>query len=68
PAVMLLNFGSSVLRAFGNSKTPLYSVAISACLNVVLDLLFVKVFGFGVQGAAWATVIAQFCAGLFCIF
>ena len=67
PAVMLLNFGSSVLRAFGNSRTPLYSVAISAGLNVILDLLFVKVFGFGVQGAAWATVIAQLTAGIFCV-
>lgn len=66
PAVMLLNFGSSVLRAFGNSRTPLYAIAVSATLNVVLDLLFVAVFGFGVQGAAAATVIAQLAAGLFC--
>lgn len=68
PAVMLLNFGSSVLRAFGNSKTPLYAVAISACLNVVLDLLFVAVFDFGVEGAAVATVMAQCIAGLFCLY
>ena len=68
PAVMLLNFGSSVLRAFGNSKTPLYAVAISACLNVALDLLFVAVFDFGVQGAAVATVMAQCIAGLFCLY
>ncbi len=67
PAVMLLNFGSSVLRSFGNSKTPLYSIVISASLNIALDLLFVRVFQWGVQGAAIATVIAQLCAGVFCI-
>lgn len=68
PATMLMNFGSSVLKAFGNSKTPLYAIAVSATLNVGLDLLLVSVFDFGVGGAAFATVFSQFAAGLFCIY
>lgn len=67
PAVMLMNFGSSVLRAFGDSRTPLVAVALSAGLNVALDLAFVAGLGTGVAGAAAATVIAQLAAGLFCL-
>lgn len=51
---------SSILRALGDSKTPLIFVIIACGVNVVLDLIFVVVFRRGVQGAAWATVIAQF--------
>ncbi len=68
PAVLLLNFGSSVLRAFGDSKTPLFAVGVSATVNIVLDLLFVRVFSFGVAGAASATIIAQLLAGIYCMY
>ena len=54
---------SSVLRGLGDSKTPLYFLIISTVMNVVLDLLFVALFKWGVGGAAWATVISQ--AGAF---
>lgn len=60
---------SSILRGVGDSKTPLYFLIMSAFLNVGLDLLFITVFGWGVAGAAWATVISQgaayFCAILY---
>lgn len=53
---------SSILRGLGDSKTPLYFMIISAVLNVVLDLLFVLVFKWGIAGVAFATVIAQMAA------
>lgn len=62
---MLLNYTASVLRAFGNSKTPLYSTLSSAVINIFLDLLFVNVFDFGIAGAAVATVISQGIGGFF---
>lgn len=64
---MLLNYCSAVLRAFGNSKTPLYAMVIAAVVNIGLDLLFVPVLQFGIKGAAIATVIAQGCGGLICL-
>ncbi len=58
-AVAGYNWINSVLRALGDSKTPLYFLIVASILNVGLDLLFVMVFGMGVVGAALATVIAQ---------
>ncbi len=62
-AGMILFFGfngtSSVLRGLGDSKTPLYFLILSSVLNIILDILFVIVFKWGVAGAAWATVVAQ---------
>ncbi len=59
----VLSFGynalSAALRALGDSRTPLYFLILAVLLNVGLDLLFVAVFGWGVAGAAWATVISQ---------
>jgi len=54
---------SAVLRGLGDSKTPLYFLIISTVMNMLLVLLFVAVFKWGVAGAAWATVISQ--AGAF---
>lgn len=62
---MLLNYCSSVIRAFGNSKTPLYAMTFSALLNIVLDLAFVPFFG--IAGAAVATVLAQGAGGIICL-
>lgn len=60
---LLLTFGyngvGAILRGLGDSKTPLYMLIVSTILNVILDLTFVIVFGWGVAGVAWATVIAQ---------
>ena len=53
---------SAILRALGDSKTPLIFLIIASGINVVLDLLFVTGFHMGVAGAAWATVISQFFA------
>ena len=65
--VSLYNFVSSMLRALGDSKTPLYFLIFSCFLNVGLDLLFVCVFSLGVFGAGIATLIAQFIAGAICL-
>jgi len=50
---------SSILRGLGDAKTPLYFMIVSSVLNVLLDLLFVLQFGWGVQGVAIATVLSQ---------
>ena len=63
-AVFLYNFFASVLRAIGNSAAPLVFLAVSAVLNIALDLWFVAGLGFGVEGAAAATVTAQYVSGL----
>lgn len=62
--IFLYNFFASLLRSLGNSLVPLVFLAISAVLNIVLDLLFVAVFGWGVAGAAQATVISQYVSGV----
>ncbi len=53
------NATSSVLRGLGDSKTPLYFLIVSTIVNIILDLVFVLGFGWGVKAVAWATVIAQ---------
>lgn len=58
-AMMAYNMVACALRAIGDSRTPLYFLIFSSVLNVALDLLFILVFGWGVRGAALATVIAQ---------
>ena len=63
-ATSLYNFFSCLLRALGNSTIPLVFLAISAGLNIVLDLLFVAVFPFGIRGAAFATILAQYVSGI----
>ena len=64
---MIFFFGfngiSAVLRGLGDSKTPLYFLIISTLTNIVFDLLFIVVFKWGIEGAAWATVLSQ--AGAF---
>ncbi len=59
PLTFLFNFFGAVLRSMGNSLTPLLFLLISTLGNIALDLLFVFRFAWGVEGAAWATVIAQ---------
>ena len=66
-AQVLYNILASILRALGNSKTPLYFLILAALLNVALDLLFIIVFHMGVAGAAWATITAQGVSGLLCL-
>ena len=67
PIVMAYNLLSCILRSLGDGKTPLIAMIVAALANVVLDLLFVLVFQWGVRGAAAATLIAQGVSGLFCL-
>ena len=57
--LMLYNAGAGILRALGDSKRPVYFLIASSLANVILDLLFVVVFGLGIAGAAYATLISQ---------
>ena len=52
PIVMAYNLLASILRAMGDGKTPLYAMVLASCINIVLDLLFVLVFRWGIAGAA----------------
>ncbi len=61
---MIYNFGASILRAAGESKKPLYFLVVSGIVNVILNLLFVTVFGLDVEGVAIATVIAHVLSAL----
>lgn len=67
-ATVLYNMLACILRALGDSKTPLYFLIVSSVLNIVLDLVFIINFHMGVAGAAWATVISQAVSGILCFF
>ncbi len=58
-ASMLYNFGAAILRAAGDTKGPLIYLTLSGVLNVVLNIVFVLLFGMDVDGVAWATTISQ---------
>lgn len=62
--IFLYNFFASLLRSLGNSVVPLVFLAVSACLNIGLDLWFVAGLNRGVAGAAEATVISQYVSGI----
>ena len=62
--IFLYNFFAVLLRSLGNSVVPLVFLAVSACLNIALDLGFVAGLGRGVAGAAEATVISQYVSGV----
>ena len=65
PATILYNMLAGIMRAVGNSKTPLYFLILSCAINLSLDCLFIIRFGWGVEGAAAATVIAESFSALF---
>ncbi len=67
PLISIYNFVSSMLRALGDSKTPLYFLIFSCILNVILDIIFVYFLHQGVVGAGIATLIANFVCGLLCL-
>lgn len=66
-AQVLYNLLAGILRALGNSKTPLFFLLFSAVLNIFLDLLLIIVFHLGAPGAAYATVISQGVSGILCL-
>lgn len=66
-ATMLYNLPAGILRALGDSKTPLYFLAVACVLNVALDYVFIAIVPLGVAGAAYATVVSQAVSGLLCL-
>lgn len=68
PVMMAYNLLACVLRSLGDGKTPLQAMAVASVTNIVLDLVFVMVFQWGIAGAAAATLIAQVVSGLFCLY
>ena len=66
-ATMLYNLSSAVLRSLGDSRTPLHFLIAAAVVNVILDIVFMKYLHFGVEGAAWATVLSQLASGIACL-
>lgn len=68
PFIFLYNFYAALLRSVGNTVPALVCLFIATLTNIVLDVLFVLVFPFGIAGAAWATVIAQGLSALTLLF
>lgn len=66
-ATLFYNMASGLLRAVGNSRTPLYFLIFSCCINLLMDLFFVTVVHAGVAGIALATVLAQVISTLLCV-
>ena len=67
PFLTVYNLYAAMLRAVGNSKASFYAVMVSSVANVLLDLLLVAVFPFGVQGAALATILSQIAMTVFLV-
>ncbi len=65
--IFLYNFLSSLMRALGDSKTPLYFLMFSSVLNIILDLVFIIVFDLGTLGAGLATAMSQLISALLCL-
>ena len=64
---MAFNLLSNVFRSIGDAKTPLYFLMIACVINIVLDIVFIAVFGMGVEGAGYATVFAQIFSAVACV-
>ena len=67
PIVMAYNLLATILRSLGDGQTPLYAMILAALTNIVLDLLFVLLFRWGIAGAAIATLIAQGISSIYCL-
>ena len=67
PATVFYNLLAGFIRSLGDSKTPVLILMGAALLNIGLDLLFILQFGWGVAGAAWATVLSQLLSGVACL-
>ncbi len=68
PFLTIYNFGSALLRAHGDTKRPLYALAVAAIVNLVLDLAFVRWFGWGTAGIGVATIIATALSAVIVVF
>ena len=67
-ATMMFNMSSNLIRALGDSKTPLYFLILGCVLNIILEVVFIGVFNWGIQGAGFATVLAQLINGGWCVY
>ena len=68
PTTYLYNVTASLIRALGDSKTPVYFLILASVINIVLDFVTIVGFGFSVNGPALATVFSQAVSGILCIF
>ena len=66
-AFVMYNIVMGILQAVGDSRHPLYYLIFSSIVNIILDLLFVGLLGFGVGAAALATIISQFSSAFLCM-
>lgn len=66
PVTVLYNMLAAIMRALGNSRQPLHGMVIASVCNIILDYLFVVSFHMGIAGAAYATVLSQILASLYC--
>ena len=67
PAVFFFNYCSAMLRAVGDSKTPLIAMAAASVVNIVLDIIAVFMLNWGIAGAAIATLLSQCLSGIICL-
>ena len=67
PCIILYNLSAAIIRALGDSRSPIIFLAIAAVLNIGLDMLFIGGLGMNVEGAAYATVLAQGISGACCV-
>ena len=66
-ATIFYNLSSNIVRALGDSKTPLYFLIVSTVLNLVMDILFVVKFQWGIAGVGCATIVAQAISTVLCV-
>ncbi len=65
--LIMYNISAGILQAVGDSRHPLYYLIISSFVNIILDIVFITVFGMGVEGAALATILSQFISAIICL-
>lgn len=68
PVIMAYNLSASILRSLGDSKTPLHAMIAASITNIILDLIFVLLFHWGIAGAAIATLLAQLLSSVYCFY
>lgn len=66
-ATVFYNLASNIIRALGDSKTPLYFLILSSFINIFMDILFIIKFNMGIKGAGYATVISQAISTILCV-
>ena len=68
PIIMAYNLSASILRALGDGRTPLHAMIVAAITNIILDFIFVLIWGWGIAGAAIATLLAQLLSSVYCFY